>query len=138
MPGSHVLVERVDGSDSGKLPVLLVHVVGSRARVVSDPDTEVLDLERLLLVDLYIWLSYHNSSLMIHSLFTNLVEGNDLSSALLDLPELLQKVPESGLGHNLVHRKQTHAVELWCRLGLRREAAADNLVFMKTAYLTIR
>ena len=50
--GSHILVEAVDGIGSGKLTVLLVHVVGSGARVVSDPDTEVLDLLGALLEDL--------------------------------------------------------------------------------------
>jgi hypothetical protein len=50
--GSHVLVERIDGLCPGHLAVLLVHVVGTRARVVADPDTEVLDLLGSLLVDL--------------------------------------------------------------------------------------
>jgi hypothetical protein len=46
------LVERIDGLCPGHLAVLLVHVVGTRARVVADPDTEVLDLLGSLLVDL--------------------------------------------------------------------------------------
>ena len=50
--GSHVLVERLDGVRTAELTELLVHVVRARARVVADPDTEVLDLERLLLVNL--------------------------------------------------------------------------------------
>ena len=50
--GGHILVESVDGGDTGHLTVLLVHVVGTGARVVSDPDTEVLDLLGALLVDL--------------------------------------------------------------------------------------
>jgi hypothetical protein len=50
--GGHVLVERVDGLSAGHLAVLLVHVVGARARVVADPDTEVLDLQGVLLMDL--------------------------------------------------------------------------------------
>jgi hypothetical protein len=50
--GGHVLVKRIDGGDAGHLTVLLVHVVGTGARVVPDPDTEVLDLLGLLLVDL--------------------------------------------------------------------------------------
>jgi hypothetical protein len=50
--GGHILVERVDGVGAGHLTVLLVHVVGSRARVVADPDTEILDDLRALLVDL--------------------------------------------------------------------------------------
>jgi hypothetical protein len=50
--GSHILVKAVDGIGSGKLTVLLVHVVGAGARIVSDPDTEVLDLLGALLGDL--------------------------------------------------------------------------------------
>lgn len=50
--GSHVLVERLGGLSTRKSTELLVHVVGTRSRVVSEPDGEVLDLEGLLLVDL--------------------------------------------------------------------------------------
>ena len=50
--GSHVLVERLDGVRTAELTELLVHVVGTSAGVVAEPDTEVLDLQWLLLVDL--------------------------------------------------------------------------------------
>jgi hypothetical protein len=50
--GSHVRVAGLDGGVAGQLAVLLVHVVGARAGIVTDPDTEVLDLKGLLLVDL--------------------------------------------------------------------------------------
>ena len=49
---SHVGVESLDGVGPRELTVLLVHVVGARSRVVTDPDAEVLDLEGALLVDL--------------------------------------------------------------------------------------
>jgi hypothetical protein len=52
--GSHVLVESLNGLGTAHLTELLVHVVGTRARVVTDPDTEVLDLEGTLLADLHI------------------------------------------------------------------------------------
>lgn len=52
MTGGHILVQGIDGGDTGHLAVLLVHVVGTGARVVLEPDTEVLDLLGLLLVDL--------------------------------------------------------------------------------------
>ena len=52
MPRSHVLVKGLDGVGAGELTELLVHVVRAGARVVADPDTKVLDLERLLFVDL--------------------------------------------------------------------------------------
>jgi len=50
--GSHVLVHALDSGATIHLAVLLVHVVGAGARVVAQPDTEVLDFERVLLVDL--------------------------------------------------------------------------------------
>lgn len=50
--GGHVLVKGIDGVRPGHLAVLLVHVVGARARIVTDPDTEVLDLLGALLVNL--------------------------------------------------------------------------------------
>jgi hypothetical protein len=50
--GGHVGVESFNGSSSGGLAVLLVHVVGAGAGVISDPDAEVLDLQGMLLGDL--------------------------------------------------------------------------------------
>ena len=50
--GSHVGVERLDSICSGQLTVLLVHVVRAGTGVVAQPDTEVLDLQGLLLVNL--------------------------------------------------------------------------------------
>lgn len=52
--GGHIGVQSLDGVRPGQLAVLLVHVVGAGPRVVADPDTEVLDLEGVLLVDLAI------------------------------------------------------------------------------------
>ena len=49
---SHVLVHAFHGISTAELTVLLVHVVGTRARVVAEPDAKVLDLQGLLLVDL--------------------------------------------------------------------------------------
>ena len=50
--GGHILVEGLDGISTREFTELLVHVVGARARVVAEPDAEVLDLQGLLLVDL--------------------------------------------------------------------------------------
>ena len=52
MTGSHVLVEGLNGVGTAHLTELLVHVVGAGARVVTQPDTEVLDLGGTLLGDL--------------------------------------------------------------------------------------
>lgn len=50
--GGHVGVEGVNGIGSRHLTELLVHVVSAGARVVADPDTEVLDLLGALLGNL--------------------------------------------------------------------------------------
>lgn len=50
--GGHIGVESLYGGNPRCLTVLLVHVMGTRSRVVPDPDTEVLDLQGVLLGDL--------------------------------------------------------------------------------------
>ena len=50
--GSHILVQRLDSVRTAELPELLVHVVRSGTRVVTEPDTEVFDFERFGLVNL--------------------------------------------------------------------------------------
>jgi hypothetical protein len=50
--GTHVSVALSDGTLGGQISVLSVHVVCARARVVSQPDGEVLDGQRSSLVDL--------------------------------------------------------------------------------------
>jgi hypothetical protein len=52
MPSSHILIEALDGIRTCQLTVFLVHVMCTRTRVVTEPDTEVLDLQRFLFVDL--------------------------------------------------------------------------------------
>ena len=49
--------------------------MGSRSGIVSEPDAEVLDLERVLLLDL--------------------LHRHDLAGSLLELTQLTQEVPES-------------------------------------------
>lgn len=50
--GGHILVHALDSVGAGHVAVLAVHVVGAGTGVVTDPDAEVLDLHRALLVDL--------------------------------------------------------------------------------------
>lgn len=109
--GGHVLVKGLDSTSSSNVSELLVHVVGTGSRVVSDPDTEVLDLGR--------------------SLFMNLANRNDFTSSLLNSSELGQKVPESRLGNNSVRSKDSHSVELGLRIDLARELSSDDLIFLQ-------
>jgi len=52
MTASHLRVHLIDGASQGQIPVLAVHIVGTGARVVLDPDAVVLDDVTVLLGDL--------------------------------------------------------------------------------------
>ena len=53
MTSAHVTIAMGNGTAHGKISVLSVHVVGTGSRVVSQPDTKVLDLVWRLLSYLY-------------------------------------------------------------------------------------
>jgi len=73
--GSHVLVDGLHRSRAGEFPEFLVHVVRARARIISEPDTKVLDLERFLLVDN--------------------IDTDDFTAGFLNFFQLSEEVPES-------------------------------------------
>lgn len=131
--GSHVGVESLDGGDAGGLAVLLVHVVGTRPGVVADPDAEVLDSEGVLLGDLRCCVSARSHSSSKPGV-TYDVDADNLASGLLHLAETAEEVPETGLGNDLIRRKDAHAVEAGSRVGLRGQMAPDDLVFLETSY----
>ena len=151
--GGHVLVESLNSLSAAHLTELLVHVVAgielaswsgradagvlysrSGARVVAEPDTEVLDLEWVLLVDLYSQSIFQSPFLAFHEIgSTHLVQADDLTVGLLDLAELGKEVPESALGNDIVWSKDAHAVELWGRVGITWKVTANDLVFLESA-----
>ncbi len=45
MAGSHVAVALCDSGGDGEVPVLTVHVVGARPRVITQPNTEVFHFQ---------------------------------------------------------------------------------------------
>jgi len=111
MPGSHILIVALDGIRARELTVLLVHVVCTRARVITDPNTEVLDLQRLL--------------------FMNNVDADDFTIGFFDLLQLPEEVPEPRLRDDLIRRKDAHTIDFRSRLGLRRQMTPDDLIFLK-------
>lgn len=108
---SHILVAGGDGVGAAELTELLVHVVGSRAGIVPQPNTKVLDVLGLLLVDD--------------------AAGEDLSVHLLQVPELLHEVPEPALGNKVVDGEETHAVDLGGDLLLGGTTTSDDQVFLQ-------
>lgn len=63
---------------------------------------------------------------------TYLVKADNLAIRLLDLAELHEEVPESGLGNDRVRGEDSHAVELWGGVGLGGQVTPDNLIFVET------
>ena len=115
---SHVLVEALDRISAREFTELLVHVVCTTARVVANPDTKVLDLQRLAL--------------------KNLRNTNDLAVRLLHFLELPEEVPETRFGDNLARGEDAHTVELGGRLSLGGQMAANDLVFLQaTCWATV-
>lgn len=66
---------------------------------------------------------------------THLVQANNLAVCLLHLAKLGEKVPESGLGDDIVGCEDAHAVKLRGRSVLGRQQSADDLVFLKTTFI---
>ena len=71
---------------------------------------------------------------MLKDATTHDVEGNNLSVGLLDLLQLSEVVPESGLGDNIVRSEDSHSVELWGLLLLRREFSSNDRVLGESAH----
>jgi len=109
--GAHVAVALSDGTADGQVTVLAVHVVGARAGIVAQPDAEVLDLHGRRLV--------------------HLLDGHDLAGGLLELLQLAQEVPETGLGHDVVGSEDAHLVERRLGLLLAGQLAAHDLVLLQ-------
>mmetsp|Transcript_120564 Transcript_120564/g.346377 ORF Transcript_120564/g.346377 Transcript_120564/m.346377 type:complete len:221 (-) Transcript_120564:7-669(-) len=106
----HLRIHLAHGAVDVHVTVLLVHVVRVGAALVAQPNAVVLHLGRALVEEL--------------------VNGEQLTPALLGLVQLLHEVPEPGLGQDLVLREQAHPVDL--RDGVLRCGGrpADDLVLV--------
>ena len=142
MPRSHILVEALHGSNTRELAELLVHVVRARARVVAQPDTEVLDLERALLVDLsppHKIIAQNqtisSSALNSETRDTHDIDPYDLTAGLLRLLSLPEEVPEAGLGDDFVGREEAHAVQLGGAVRRGGQMPPDDLVFLERHFV---
>ena len=111
VPRLHITVQRIHGLRPRHLPILLVHVVCTTSRIVSNPYAEVFHFEGSLLVE--------------H------VECDNLAVRLLDFSELHEEVPEAGFGDDCVGSEDAHAVEFRGRVGVRGQMAANDLVLVE-------
>ena len=80
MTSSHIPIALGDSGRDGQVTVFTVHVMGSGTRIITKPDTEVLDFQGLLFVD-----------------FLN---TDNFASSFLKFPQLTQKVPKPKIKSN--------------------------------------
>ena len=73
--GSHIPVAGSHGGRNCQVTVFTVHVVGTRPRIVSEPDSKVLDFK---------WF-----------LFSDFFNADNLASGFLEFPQLTQEIPKS-------------------------------------------
>ena len=60
------------------------------------------------------------------------VNGDNLAAGLLCLVELAKEVPETGLGHDLIRREDTHAEELGRWVLGSWELAPNDLILLES------
>lgn len=82
-----------------------------RARVIAEPNAKVLHAQGTAFVDD--------------------VHADNLAIRLFDLLELAQEVPETRFCDDFVDGEDAHTVELGGRVGLCRQVAANDLVFLE-------
>lgn len=104
---SHVVVQQIDGGVQGNVAVLTIHVMCSTARVILQPDTEVLDVG-------VVGLEY-------------LVNIENFTGGLLHLSHLVHEVPKTRLCHHLVLGKDLHTISWRVLIGFCWRFAADDL-----------
>jgi len=108
MTPSHFVVQLRNGTSKFQIAVLAVHVVGSRPRVIPEPDSIVLNSARVFL--------------------NNFHAVEDLASCLLHLTELTHEIPKLRLGCDGVGGEDDHAVRLRVGVFVGASLSADYLV----------
>lgn len=107
VPTSHLLVHLFYGAIKSGISVLLVRIVDTSTRVVSNPNSVILNGGWILL--------------------ENLVHCKNLTIGLLHTTKLSQKVPELRLGLDLISSPHLHSVNLWIWILLRWDVTSNNL-----------
>ena len=111
MTSTHIAIALCHGITDSQITVFTVHVVSAGTRVITQPDAEIFDLNGRCLVDLF--------------------QADNLTGGLLELFQLAQEVPETGLGDNAIGSKDSHFVERSRGLLLCWQLAANDLVFLQ-------
>lgn len=116
---SHVSVTLGHSPRYTEVTVFPVHVVCTGTRVITKPDTKVLNFN---------W-----------RLFGHMFNRDDFSGSLLELLQLTQEVPKTRFRHNLIGSEDSHFIERSGGLLFCGQFAPDNFVLLqlKQKYINI-
>ena len=118
---SHLLIALLHSTEESVITILLVHVVSTGTRIVSQPDTVVLDFG-VLLVDL------PKSAITRPNAY--LVDSKNLTSTLLHLLKSVHEVPITGLSSDSVGSEKTHSVNFRFRVRFGRKSTTNNVIIV--------
>ena len=107
----HLRVHLFDGTSQFGVTVFLVHVVGARTRIITDPHTIVFDNTIVLLEDF--------------------VHGKNLTVLALHTTKFGKEIPEAAAGASRIVGEQTHLVDGWFRIARARQLTANDKIFVK-------
>ena len=135
MSSSHVLIQWLNCQGTWYITILLVHVVGSWARIITQPNSIVLYCQRSFFRNLSQnqYLIQPNKKKNEESLY--LIDGDDFTTGLFDFTSLLQKVPETRLCDLRVWSKDSHSIEFRDRVILGGKLASNNLILVKARHV---
>lgn len=114
--------------------VLPVHIVGTTTRIISQPYTNVLDLQRTLLRHLPT--IRHKVTSYFNKLSYNRARDY-FASCLLQLLQFTGKIEESRLCCYLIGGKYSHTIKRRIWLRLRRMTPSDYFIFLQLQHSTI-
>ena len=118
---SHLLIALLHSTEESVITILLVHVVSTGTRIVSQPDTVVLDFG-VLLVDL------PKSAITRPNAY--FVDSKNLTSTLLHLLKSVHEVPITGLSSDSVGSEKTHSVNFRFRVRFGRKSTTNNVIIV--------
>ena len=122
---SHVLIQRCYSQRAWHVSVFLVHIVGSRTRIVSEPNTIVLNSQ---------WSFLWNLSLIPRFYALYLVDSYNFPTCFLDFSSLFQEIPETGLCDLSVWSKDSHSVEFRNLVIFGWKLSSNDLVLVKSRH----
>ena len=118
---SHFLIALLHSAKKSVVTILLVHVVSARTRVITQPDTVVLDFS-------VGFVNLHQSAKLLQT--TYLVDRKNFTCTVLHLLKSVHEVPITGLGSHRVGGEKTHSVNFGLRVRFSRKSTTNDVIIV--------